>query len=105
MRILLDLNGNALAAGGGCRLHYLADRLRYSSVTSDYHTGIVLRNGESELDVVSVNLLGNVNCFGRINDCAGDVGEHFLKIHLVHPLINYLMISLFLRSALTVSVG
>lgn len=78
---LLDFNGNVLAAGVGCCLHDLANCLSNSSVTADYHTCVVLCNGENKLNVVSVDSFLNLYGIGVINDSAGDVGKYYFKIH------------------------
>ena len=100
----LNFYGHTLAAGVSCSLHNLADRLSNSAVTTDNHTGIILSYRKGELDIVAVDRFGNHDCIGIINDSACNIGKYLNKIHF-DTYGNYLMISLFLRRALTVSVG
>ena len=72
---LLNFNGYVLTACVSRSLHYLTNCLCNSSVTADYHAGVVLCNGENKLNVIAVYGFFNLYCVGIINDSTGNVGK------------------------------
>ena len=71
--LLLNLNGNALAAGSCCRLHNGADSSCDFAVVTDDHTGVLISNGQNEGNVIVFFALLDVYTFRMVYDCASDI--------------------------------